>query len=61
VHAIRSNIESNSIRSLSLIQAVEVKSGTAVAEFGSLPQRGNPYAASPTILALSKQLRLIGL
>jgi hypothetical protein len=31
VHAIGSNIESNRIRSLSLIQAVEVKSGTAVA------------------------------
>jgi hypothetical protein len=38
VHAIGSNIESNSIRSLSLIQAVEVKSGTAVAGSGSLPQ-----------------------
>jgi hypothetical protein len=32
VHAIRSNIESNSIRSLSLIQPVEVKSGTAMAD-----------------------------
>jgi len=38
VHAIGSNIDSNRIRSLSLIQAVEVKSGTAVAGSGSLPQ-----------------------
>jgi hypothetical protein len=38
VHAIRSNIESNSIRSLSLIGAAEVKSGTAMAGSGSLPE-----------------------
>ena len=30
-NAIRSNIESNSIRSLSLMEAIEVKSGTALA------------------------------
>jgi hypothetical protein len=37
VHAIRSNIESNSIRSLSLIGAAEVKSGTTLEDADNQP------------------------
>jgi hypothetical protein len=51
MHAIRLNIESNSIRSLSLIQAVEVKSGTEIARIRIASAMGNAYAASPTIFA----------